>query len=35
MNELTHWTIIYISDFSIKDLDEQIAKDEVVLYRNA
>ena len=29
---LTHWTILYLADFSIEDLDEQMAKEEAVGY---
>ncbi len=29
---LTCWTILYLADFSIEDLDEQMAKEEVVGY---
>lgn len=27
-----HWTILYLADFSIEDLQEQMAKEEVVGY---
>lgn len=29
---LTRWTILYLTDFSIEDLNEQIAKEEVIGY---